>query len=477
MYFLRSLINLFIDYTHRCNNGFRAIWVELRHILNTIFFHYLLLKDNTLNKEYNRNYTTNFNFRKIIFSKNFFYIFFFKIVNLIDTTSFKKNRFEFRLNQTNWGFYFSKNNFFYKNNLQGLKFLFKFFKSWLVSLLLFSIIYYYLVYIRLLPFNKLIALWVLVVMFLYWLFSGFVFFSKKYQFNKYTTAIQRFWKRTYIIFWLIEIGTFLVFFYLTINSTSEPVYMYDQLKLYKTHLFSWRMFLYKMVPFMVIILLCSYLLTSLKWSSFSKQSNILIAITIILLYILWLEFYQFFHILSFYSNINWVFDYDEYIWSLELDSRRTRLYNNYIALCLFAKFWHFVFIFIFWVFFLLRVQEQSRIRYGFLAANFQNFIIIYMMSWVYMYPWVKFIFRKLLDTPYYWFFLNGRDLGFRVFFVDIKLFFYSLTNYIYDFKFLINAFKHHPFYYWISSSPFIDYNQYRRLVVRDAIIATLNQSI
>ena len=253
--------------------------------------------------------------------------------------------------------------------------------------------------------------------------------------------------------------------------------MYDQLKLYKTHLFSWRMFLYKMVPFMVIILLCSYLLTSLKWSSFSKQSNILIAITIILLYILWLEFYQFFHILSFYSNINWVFDYDEYIWSLELDSRRTRLYNNYIALCLFAKFWHFVFIFIFWVFFLLRVQEQSRIRYGFLAANFQNFIIIYMMSWVYMYPWVKFIFRKLLDTPYYWFFLNGRDLGFRVFFVDIKLFFYSLTNYIYDFKFLINAFKHHPFYYWISSSPFIDYNQYRRLVVRDAIIATLNQSI
>jgi hypothetical protein len=46
--------------------------------------------------------------------------------------------------------------------------------------------------LRCVPFNKIVAFWVIFGMVAYWLLSGFVFFVKKYQYSKYTTAIQRF---------------------------------------------------------------------------------------------------------------------------------------------------------------------------------------------------------------------------------------------------------------------------------------------
>lgn len=390
------------------------------------------------------------------------------------------NRFDYRLKQTDWGFYINNNikNTNLNNLFSGLKFLWKGLRFWIVGLILGLSAIYYLLYVRLLPFNKILFSWILVAMFLYWLLSGFVFFVKKYQYSKFTVAIQRFWKRTYIIFWSIEGFTFLCFFYLTLNASAEPIYMYDQIRVYKTHLFSWRWFLLKLIPAVAIILLGYYLLLSLKWNTFNKQSSIIIAITLLLLYILWLEFYQFFHILSFFGNIFWSFDYEEYIWTLELDTRRTRLANNYIAVCLFLKFWHFVFIFLFWVFFVLRVNELGRARYPLLAANLQNFVIIYIMSWAYMYPWLKFLFRKYLDIPYYWFYLNGREIGLRVFFTDLKLFFYGLI----DRFFCLNSissikFYQYPFFYWINSSNIIDYNQYRKFALRDLIITNLNSYI
>jgi hypothetical protein len=398
-------------------------------------------------------------------------------IHLLYLKSTNYNRFDYRLKQTDWGFYIHNNSDYIQNIFSGLKFIWKGLRFWLIGLILGLSAIYYLMYVRLLPFNKIVFAWILVAMFLYWLLSGFVFFVKKYQYSKFTSAIQRFWKRTYIIFWVIEAGTFSVFFYLTLNASSEPVYMYDQIKIYKTHLFSWRWFLIKLLPSISIILLGYYLQLSLKWNLFNKQNTVILLITLLLLYILWLEFYQFYHILSFYGNINWNFDYDEYIWTLELDTRRTRLANNYIAICLFAKFWHFVFIFLFWVFFVLRINELGRIRYPLLVANVQNFIIIYIMSWAYMYPWLKFIFRKYLDVPYYWFYLNGRELGIRVFFTDLKLFFYGISNRLFDFNISDIKFEKYPFYYWINSSQLTNFDQYRKFVIRDSIIYSLNNYI
>ncbi len=386
-----------------------------------------------------------------------------------------KNKIYYRLDQTFWGFYIKKLS--NKNNSKtlflGLKFLWKMLKVWAIGLILSIFIIYFLCYIKLLPTSKIIFSWLLIVMFIYWFISGFVFFFKKYQYSKFTTVIQRFWKRTYIIFWLIESCIFIVFFYLTLNSSSEPIYMYDQLRVFKSHLFSWRYFFIKVIPVIFIILLGFYLLLNLKWNTNSKHNSIILIITLNLLYILWLEFYQIFHIINFYTNISWIFDIDEYIWNLDISSRRTRLVNNYTAICLFAKFWHLVFIFIFWIFFVLRVNESNRVRYFFLSTNIQNFIILYFMSWLYMYPWLKFVFRKFLDINYFWFFTNNRNIYISIFFNDIKLFYYGLFN-LNNYNIFSSKFYISNFFYWIETSNIINYHQNQKLFLRDYIIQIIN---
>lgn len=390
----------------------------------------------------------------------------------------------YRLSGSSWKFYYNSNASesyydYLKKLLQSYlifwRYLWSGLRFWLIGLILFVVVVYYFSYIRLLPFSKLVFEWLLVVMFVYWLMTGFVFFIKKYQYSKFTSVIQRFWKRSYILFWLIESGIFMCFFYLTLNASEEPTYMYDQMKLYKFHLFSWRWFLIKLIPVIVLILVTYYLQLSLKWNIFNKQSVIYLLITCLLIYIVWLEFYQFFHIISFYGNLNWVYDSEELLWNLEIEGRRTRLVNNYIAVCLMAKFWHLVFIFVFWVFFLLRINEIQRIRYPLLSANYQNFIILYMMSWLYMAPWLKFLFRKQLDVSYYWFFSNSRYFALKSFFYDLKLFYFSVFNYIYSFSWIFSSFNFNlDFFYFIESSTLIDFNQYRKHILKDYLINYLN---
>jgi len=262
------------------------------------------------------------------------------------------------------------------------------------------------------------------------------FFFKKYQFSKFTSVIQRFWKRSYILFWCIESGVFLVFFFLTLNASEEPVYMYDSIKVFKDHLFSWRFFIQKLFPTLALIILGYYLKNLLKWNIFNKQFFFVFILTLILLYVVWLEFYQFFHIINYYSEYGWKFNEDFMRWVLEKEQKRNRIANNLVTICLLAKFWHLIFIFIFWVFFILRVNETNRIRYFLLSTNLQNFIILYIMNWLYMYPWLKFVFRTYLNIPYFWFMINSRRNSIKIFFNDLILFFFFFKKFkFFKFKF------------------------------------------
>ena len=237
-----------------------------------------------------------------------------------------------------------------------------------------TIVYYCLV-VKMLPFTKIIFAWFLLTMFFYWLISGFVFFFKKYQFRYFTSSIQRFWRRSYVIFWAIEGFLFCIFIYLTLNANQEPVFMYDESQVYKTHLFSWRYFLIKIFPSTLLIIFSYFILLSLKWNVFSKSNFLCLLVTALLGFILWQEFYQFFHVMAFYGNLAWVYDVEEHLWNLEVEFRRTRITNHYVTICLVAKFWHLVFVVVFWMFFVLRCLEHGRIRYPLFSANFQNFII------------------------------------------------------------------------------------------------------
>jgi len=224
-------------------------------------------------------------------------------------------------------------------------------KIWVFSLIIFSASFYTLLVKRTGVLPQTLFFWVGLSMLLYWLLSGFVFFVKKYQFSRYTSVVQRFWRRSYILFWLIESGLLLVFFYLMVNSSQESFYMFDQGYFLKTHLFSWKVFLFKCILVVSLITYSYLLLLNLKWSTFNKNILNLTFLTALLLYLVWTEFYQIYWVSNFYANFSWLYDIDESVWSLEFDGRRTRILNHYVMVLFLLKFWHIVFIFGCWVFF------------------------------------------------------------------------------------------------------------------------------
>lgn len=432
------------------------------------------------------NYETNYNFvffhKKWLLRNNFylqfldtvFFIFTFFKFKSDKNLLFKYNRSFIRNSQIRNKFLYQSTNT--QNYLSYISFLnygwssvFKAFRYWFFSLFFGGVIIYYCLVVKLLPFNKVIFSWFMALMFFYWLISGFVFFIKKYQYRYFTSSIQRFWRRCFAIFWMLEAYLFLWFAYLTLNANQEPVFMYDNIQVYKTHFFSWKLFLLKLFPVTLMIIFTYFLILSLKWNTFTKTNYLCMVITGLLFYMVWLEFYQFFHLLSFYGNLNWVYDIEEHLWNLEVEFKRTRVSNHFVTICLVAKFWHVIFALVFWGFFIIRGLEISRLRYPLLSANFQNFIIIYVMGWMYMYPWIKYLGKKFLEMPYFWFYINNRRLFVYMFFNDLKLFYYN----IFSFNFNRNYFNVYNFYYWHESSSLTGYSQFRKNFIRDMFIKNI----
>jgi hypothetical protein len=467
----------------------RTVFNQNKKIINLIFlllnWFLVALKITQNNKIKFDNSIINFEWEKSFSQKGFLF-------SLIDTffllclnrlfrfkNSLKKNFYvTSKISQLdNNKFYTFNNKENFNSTLQlflyGLRSVWKHLRFWILPLTFMILFVYYSFFLRSLPFSKVIFAYILIGNMFYLLISGFVFFIKHYQYRLYTSVIQRFWRRTLIIFWAIEGSLFTCFFYLIINASQEPIYMYDNIQIYKTHFYSWRYFLSKIFLSALVIVLVYILLLSIKWNTFTKTNNIALLITVILLYISWLEFYQLFHLMNCYGNSNWVYDFSEHLWNLELEFKRTRIVNHYVTIGLVAKFWHVVFAVVFWIFFLLRGLESSRYRYPLLAANLQNFLIIYIMSWLYMYPWFKYSIRKILDVPYFWFFVNNRRLGVFLFFNDIKLFFWGLIDL---FTSLFNNnffFKKNSFFYWHESSLYLNNTQFRKHNIRDVFIRSL----
>ncbi len=91
-----------------------------------------------------------------------------------------------------------------------------------------------------------------------------------------------------------------------------------------------------------------------------------------------------------------------------------------------------------------------------------------------MYPWFKFFFRKFLDAPYYWFYVNNRRLGFRIFFNDLKLIYYSIIDSYKHIKLnFLKKFNYSPFYYWKLVDSSNNYESFRKHIIRDRIVQSL----
>jgi len=345
-------------------------------------------------------------------------------------------------------------------------------KIWSFSLIIFVVSFYILLVKRTGVLPQIIFFWIGLSMLLYWIISGFVFFVKKYQFSRYTSVVQRFWRRSYILFWLIESGLLLVFFYLMVNSSQESFYMFDQGFFLKTHLFSWKLFLFKCILVVSLITYSYLLLLNLKWSTFNKNIFNLTILTVLLLYLVWTEFYQIYWVSNFYANFSWSYDIEELIWSLEFDGRRTRILNHYIMVLFLLKFWHIVFIFGCWIFFLLRSNELDVITYPLYTFNFQNFIILFLMMWLFMYPWFKQTFHWLSELSYFWFYVDTHISFTKIFFYDIYNFYYFLLNDICSLKTNFN-FKLTNFINWYLFDTITDFNVFIKSTIKNEIIKNL----
>lgn len=329
-------------------------------------------------------------------------------------------------------FFFSNNNNFTNKKYANLNFfyygfflIFKFF--FLSTLILFTILYVLSVY-HVTPFFKLLFSWSCLGFFFYILISGFVYFIKKTTFSKYTDVLQRFWKRSFSIFWLIEGGLFLVFIYLTINSSSEVFYGYDSQKLFKLHLVSLRFFFFKLCLINFIIIFLYFLIVSCQSNNEDSIFWAYLASSALIAYMLWLEFYQFYIFLQYVGSYSWLFSLDTAEFSLDSELKRSRVTNNFFLICAIAKFWHFIFIVFCWFFYVTKYLESSSSRITLISVSIQNFLILYLLNLISIYPYVKYLLRKYLNTQYTWFFSDFNYTKIKIIFSFIINFYINLLN-------------------------------------------------
>lgn len=335
-----------------------------------------------------------------------------------------------KLRHLPWKLVYSQEpNFFFKNFMQNVLVFYNFFKTTLVAVALAFIYFLYTVFFFKIQFLKQLSVWFVIGMLYFWLMSGFNFFLKRYQYGKFTSAIQRFWKRTNTYFWLIEGFLLILFFYYYLNSAQEPLYMYDYSALNQEYLVSLHVIGTNIILLSLVIYFMYFTLLRINSNSWAQLNLYLIIISVFIFFSFFIETYQFYYVLSTFSERLWVFNEDENLWGIDMDSPILRTKHQYLLVCLIAKYWHFLFIFLSWVFFLIKSFERRKVTYVLFGANLQNMIILYALNFACYLQWFKWIYRRFFDLPYTWFMTNiDNKFTFRLF-AELKLILVNLISF------------------------------------------------
>ncbi len=302
--------------------------------------------------------------------------------------------------------------------LQNFIVFYNFIKTTVLGLTLALAYFIYTIFFFKIQFLKQLAVWFVIVMIYFWLMSGFNFFLKRYQYGKFTSAIQRFWKRTNTYFWMIEGFLILIFFYYYLNSSQEPVYMYDYSALNQEYLVSLHVAGINIILLSLIIYFMYFTNLRINSNSWAQLNLYLIGISLFIFFSFFIETYQFYYVVSTFNERVWMFNEDENLWSIDVDNPILRTKHQYLLVCLIAKYWHFLFIFLSWVFFLIKSFERRKVTYVLFGANLQNMIILYILNFACYVQWFKWLYRRFADLPYTWFMTS----------IDTKLLFRLLSE-------------------------------------------------
>lgn len=312
--------------------------------------------------------------------------------------------------------------------VQQIIVVYNFFKTTIVALTLGLLYFVYTVFFFKIQFLKQLSVWFVIGMLYFWLMSGFNFFVKRYQYGKFTSQIQRFWKRTNTCFWLIEGFLILLFFYYFLNSSQEPLYMYDYSAINQEFLVSLQVIFVNIVLLSVVIYFMYFTLLRINSNSWTQLNLYLMVISIFVFFSFFLETYQFYYVISSFNERLWMFNEEENLWMIDIENPILRTKHQYLFVCLIAKYWHFLFIFLSWVFFLIKSFERRKITYVLFGANLQNMVLLYVLNFACYIQWFKWLYRRFFDLPYTWFFTNiDNKFMFRLFF-EVKLLIMNLFN-------------------------------------------------
>lgn len=121
----------------------------------------------------------------------------------------------------------------------------------------------------------------------YTLISGFVYFTTRTGYGRYTDISQRFWKRSFSYFWLIEIGLFAFVVYLVLATPAEVTYAYDTPGIFKLHFFSLEDFIIRALIFNALLLVIYNMLLI----NYRGKTPLLYALHLVVLLLFFILFY------------------------------------------------------------------------------------------------------------------------------------------------------------------------------------------
>ena len=305
---------------------------------------------------------------------------------------------------------------------------------------------------------KNVWLLVVVVFLLYFFISTYFNFSKLYHVGKYTSQTQRFWKRTFGIFWGLEFTLFIIYLYLTLISPAELASYGTNYKEIITGLNVVKNTNYHVIYFIFLLLLnfmyfC--LLFLKKRNNFHFFKIVLILINFLYLYVLYYEFYKFYYVAGWGTHTTQntlktasLFEYNSVATSVLNDEQQNSLYfkvptsintswsdissekqwlrtfRHFIYILILLKFWHAFFIYFYYALSLQKFIETNYWSFDTLSSNQQNTLYLF---WFYLFSYTLIIKKKiyfLITFIYYWSSvqLNYTDFFYN-FFCEFNIFF------------------------------------------------------
>ena len=280
-------------------------------------------------------------------------------------------------------------------------------------------------------------------MLIFWLFSTFFYFLKIYKFSKFTATTQRFWRRVFNIFWIVEFFWFIVFIFCLFTANHEPVH-YEEDFIYKSlYLGNFEIFGYFVFCIVPVIVLLYFFSISTKYISYLQLIVLFIFISIFIFSFFFIELYQFFNLVTFFGEAIFSFNYNDNFFDVSIEFHRFRPRFAFFCLVLMAKFWHCIFIIFGFFYFILRLVETKKFSIYFFSLNYQNLIILYLMTFVQIISWFKWYFKLVWKKMWFWFFLNPGNYVWIVFFYSCSLYFNCFFYFIYKFfLFFFNFFNY-----------------------------------